>query len=61
MTEKEVFLEITKERKWYVPHYTQQNASIMIKRFKSGKLSFKTLNELFNTYGYKLESKWIKE
>lgn len=60
MTAHEVMQEITKTKKWYLPHYKQQTASMIVKRFYAGTLGHETLIKLFNTYGYTLESRWIK-
>lgn len=60
MTAKEVFKEITSEAKWYVNFTSPQNASNIKKRFEDGELSFKTLEEMFNYFGYYLTASWDK-
>lgn len=61
MTAKEVLEDITKDAKWYAGYTTPQNASNIKKRFSDGCLSFETLQNLFNHFGYYLNSSWIKK
>lgn len=61
MTAVEVFKEITGEPKWYVNFTSPQNASNIKKRFEEGELSFKTLEEMFNHFGYYLDASWNKK
>ena len=60
MTAKEVFEIITKDAKWYAGYTTPQNASNIKKRFANGNLSFSTLENLFNHFGYYLNASWDK-
>lgn len=56
MTKKEVLIKITSEHKWYVGHYSQGYASQLIQKFELGLLKQKTIDSLFNKFGY-FESK----
>jgi hypothetical protein len=61
MTSKEVFEEITSKEKWYAGYISPQYATNIKAKFKSGKLAFKTLEKLFNHFGYYLNEAWDKK
>lgn len=60
MTKEEVFKEITNPLKWYIGYCSQGYATQLIQRFNDGRLSEKTIEKLFNHFGYfvKREKQW---
>lgn len=62
MTAHEVFDEITSKEKWYAGYISPQYATNIKRKFKNGELSFRTLEKVFNHFGYYLSdhSPWQK-
>lgn len=52
MNKDEVFKAITSEHKWYLGYCSQGYATQLIQRFEDGRLSDKTIEKLFNHFGY---------
>lgn len=52
MTTLEVIEDLTATPKWYIPHYSQQLASYIVKAIKNGTAKPSTIKKLFNRYGY---------
>lgn len=63
LTKEEVFSEITSPLKWYLGHYSQSYASQIVQRFEDGRLSEKTIDKLFNYFGYSVSTpkQWVKK
>ena len=61
MTANEVFKEITSKEKWYAGYISAQYATNIKAKFKNGTLPFKTLEKLFDHYGYYLDASWHKK
>lgn len=58
MTSEEVFKTITSEPKWYAGYISPQYATNLKRKFKDGTLPIKTMERLFNHYGYSLKIEW---
>lgn len=54
MTKEEVFKAITSQHKWYIGYCSQGYATQLIQRFEDGRLSEKTIEKMFNHFGYKI-------
>lgn len=61
MTAIELFKQITSEPKWYAGFTSPQNATNIKKRFVDKKLEFRTLEKMFNHFGYYLNASWEKK
>jgi len=67
MDEHEIFSIITSDKKWYagIPcrngFHNAQSANRLKKRFYSGKVTDKTIEKIFNYFGYfKNKATWSK-
>jgi len=61
MTVEEVFNKITSAPKWYGGYCSKEYASILKSRFKEDKLSTDKLTEMFNFFGFELNSVWSEK
>lgn len=63
MTKEEVFKEITSTHKWYIGYCPQGYATQLKQRFEDGRLSEKTIEKLFNHFGYSIirDVEWGKQ
>lgn len=61
MFDDEVFKEITSKLKWHIGYCSDQNASNIKKRFTEGTLSFRSMEKLFNHFGYYMNYSWRKK
>lgn len=63
MSQEEVFKEITSQHKFYVGYCSQGYATQLIQRFEDGRLSDKTIQKLFNHFGYVVSkpTEWVKQ
>ena len=63
MNQNQVFKEITTPLKWYVGYCSQGYATQLIQRFEDGRLSDKTIERLFNHFGYVVSrpTEWVKQ
>lgn len=63
MTKEEVFKTITSQHKWYIGYCSQGYATQLIQRFEDGRLSEKTIEKIFNHFGYCVSTpkQWVKQ
>ena len=61
MREEDIFNLITSEPKWYPGNTSDQNASMIKRRYKEKTLSFRALTDLFNYFGYEQNIEWSKK
>lgn len=63
MNSQEVFKQITTPLKWYIGYCTQGYASQLVQRFEDNRLSERTIEKLFNHFGYSVSTpkKWTKQ
>lgn len=61
MIDQEVFNEITSKEKWYAGYISAQYATNIKAKFRAGTLSFKTMEKLFNHFGYFMNYSWRKK
>jgi len=63
MTEKQVFNNITSEKKWFEDYCTPSYATEMKQKFRAGLLGEKAIERLFEHFGYtiKTEAQWEKK
>ena len=63
MTKEEVFQEITSQHKWFIGFCSQGYATQLVQRFEDNRLSEKTIEKLFNHFGYCVSTprQWAKQ
>lgn len=62
MTNKQVFVLITSEPKWYAPYMSAQLASMFKRNFINGTMKDATIKRWFAKFGYEQEEvKWKRK